>query len=127
MQASCRATRDPSWGHPRCGLGAVGAVLEPFRGHLSPKIDKVSCKLTFEIPPRRTLGGGAASTAKSLGLPLVHCICTPQGMAPEVPGQGKAPWCFAFSPDKKRVVSGSEDTLVRVWDVETGALVSSLA
>ena len=26
-------TRDPSWGHPRCGLGAVGAVLEPFRGH----------------------------------------------------------------------------------------------
>ena len=50
-------TRDPSWGHPRCGLGAVGAVLEPFCGHLSPKIDKVSCTLTFEIHSRRTLGG----------------------------------------------------------------------
>ena len=36
------STRDPSWGHPRCGLGAVGAVLEPFCGHLSPNIDKVS-------------------------------------------------------------------------------------
>ena len=45
------------WGYPRCGLGAVGAVLEPFCGHLSPKLDRVPCKLTFEIPPRRTLGG----------------------------------------------------------------------
>ena len=35
------ATEGPLWGHPRCGLGAVGAVLEPFCGHLSPKIDKV--------------------------------------------------------------------------------------
>ena len=46
------ATQDPSWGHPRCGLGAVGAVLEPFLGRLSPKIDKVSCKLTFEMSTR---------------------------------------------------------------------------
>ena len=45
------------WGYPRCGLGAVGAVLEPFCGHLSPKIDKVSSKLTFEIPPPRALRG----------------------------------------------------------------------
>ena len=44
-------------GIPRCGLGAVGAVLEPFRGHFSPKIDMVSKKLTFEIPPRRASGG----------------------------------------------------------------------
>ena len=44
------ATKDPMWGYPRCGLGAVGAVLEPFCGHLSPKNDKVSSKLTFEYP-----------------------------------------------------------------------------
>ena len=37
----CVATEGPMRGHPRCGLGAVGAVLEPFCGHLSPKIDKV--------------------------------------------------------------------------------------
>ena len=36
------ATKGPMWGYPRCGLGAVGAVLEPFCGHLSPKLDKVS-------------------------------------------------------------------------------------
>ena len=35
-------TKGPMWGYPRCGLGAVGAVLEPFCGHLSPKNDKVS-------------------------------------------------------------------------------------
>ena len=37
-----RATKGPMWGYPRCGLGAVGVVLEPFCGHLSPKLDKVS-------------------------------------------------------------------------------------
>jgi len=57
------------WGYPRCGLGAVGAVLEPFCGHLSPKIDKVSWKLTFEIPPRRTLGGHPSDTRSSRGPP----------------------------------------------------------
>jgi len=29
-----------------------------------------------------------------------------------------------FSLDGKRVVSGSEDTLVKIWDAETGAEVS---
>jgi len=31
----------------------------------------------------------------------------------------------AFSPDGNRVVSGSGDTFVKIWDVATGALVSS--
>ena len=31
-----------------------------------------------------------------------------------------------FSPNGKRVASGSEDGLVKIWDTETGALVSSL-
>jgi len=26
----------------------------------------------------------------------------------------------AYSPDGKRMVSGSNDTTVRIWDVETG-------
>ena len=32
----------------------------------------------------------------------------------------------AFSPDGTRVVSGSLDRLVKVWDVETGAEVGSV-
>ena len=34
-------TNGPWWGHSRCGLGAVGAVLEPFCGRLSPKVDEI--------------------------------------------------------------------------------------
>ena len=30
-----------------------------------------------------------------------------------------------FSADGNRVVSGSDDTFVKIWDVATGALVSS--
>jgi len=31
----------------------------------------------------------------------------------------------SFSPNGNRVVSGSTDNLVRIWDTETGAEVSS--
>ena len=35
-------TEGPMWGHPMPVLGALGPFLEPFCGHLSPKLDKVS-------------------------------------------------------------------------------------
>ena len=31
----------------------------------------------------------------------------------------------AFSPSAKLIVSGSSDQLVKIWDTETGTLVSS--
>ena len=35
------------WGYPVFVLGAISSFLEPFRGHLSPKIDKVYEELTL--------------------------------------------------------------------------------
>ena len=34
---------------------------------------------------------------------------------------------IAFSRDGTRIVSGSDDSLVKIWNVETGALVSTHA
>ena len=45
------------WGYPRLVLGALGSFLEPFFGHVLPKVNNFCSKLTFEIPPRRALGG----------------------------------------------------------------------
>ena len=44
-------------------------------------------------------------------------VCTLRGHAYSV-------LSVAFSPDGKRIVSGSQDNLVKVWDAETGAEVS---
>ena len=32
---------------------------------------------------------------------------------------------FSISPDGKRIVCGSEDTLVKIWDTDTGSEVRS--
>ena len=44
------STKDPMWGHPMLVLGALCSFLEPFCGHSSPKINKVSEELTLRYP-----------------------------------------------------------------------------
>ena len=60
-------TKGPMWGYLRPVLGAVDPLLEPFRGHLSPKTDKVCEKNDFEIPPRRALRGTGQVVLSCLG------------------------------------------------------------
>ena len=38
------------WGYPVPVLGAISPFLEPFRGYLSPKVDKVYRNLTLRYP-----------------------------------------------------------------------------
>ena len=64
------------------------------------------------------------------------CICTTQrkdtGVEvvrnPDCPviGHAGVVRSVAFSPDGNRVVSASEDNMVKIWDTETGAEVISL-
>ena len=49
----------------------------------------------------------------------VRCqMCTLTGHSGEVNS-------VAISPDGKRIVSGADDDLVKIWDTDTGAEVSS--
>ena len=41
-------------------------------------------------------------------------------------GHSKCVKFVSFSPDGSRIASGSEDRLVKIWDVENGAEVSNL-
>ena len=40
-------------------------------------------------------------------------------------GHSDAVSCVDFSPNGNRVVSGSDDTFVKIWDTETGVEVSN--
>jgi len=60
------------------------------------------------------------------------CICTKSDLHPYlvrdpecVAGHSGPVFSVAFSPNGKRVVSGSKDNLVKIWDTETGTKVSS--
>jgi WD40 repeat protein/tRNA A-37 threonylcarbamoyl transferase component Bud32 len=43
-----------------------------------------------------------------------------------LPGHQETVRCLAFTPDGKRLISGSDDKSLRVWDPETGALLNTL-
>jgi hypothetical protein len=80
-------------------------------------------------PDASFLSRGAASTAQALGLPLVQWVGKPQGGGPgsyTLAGHSKFVECLAFSVDGKRAVTESGDTLLKIWNVETGAEVSIL-
>ena len=78
-------------------------------------------------PDANFLSRGAASTAKVLGVPLVRWVGKPQGRVPgsyTPAGHSGDVISLSFSWDGKWVATGSEDSLMKIWDVATGAEVS---
>ena len=83
----------------------------------------------FQEPDGSLFVRGAASTAQALGLQLVQWVGKPGGRYAgfcTLTGHAHYVSSVAFSPCGKWVVSGSWDKLVKVWNAETGAEVSSL-
>jgi len=77
-------------------------------------------------PDASFLSRGAVSTAQILGLPLVRWAGKPQGRYPglcSLDGHWSHVRAVAFSADGTRVVSGSNDGSVKVWNADTGAEV----
>ena len=80
-------------------------------------------------PDASFLSRGAASTAQSLRLELVQWVGKPQGRYSgpyTLPGHAGRVYAVALSRDGKRAASASHDMLVKIWNTETGAEVSSL-
>jgi len=77
-------------------------------------------------PDASFMSRGATSTAEALGLPLVRWVGKPQGRVREldtISGHSTHVHCVAISPDGKHLVTGSDDTLVKIWNSETGTEV----
>jgi len=104
-----------------------GAFLEKsggVKGNLQEWLQAAS-----QEPNASFLSRGAASTAQSLGLALVEWVGKPQGRYPgsyALTGHLDIVQSVALSRDGKRAASASDDRLVKIWNAETGAEVSSL-
>jgi WD40 repeat protein len=80
-------------------------------------------------PDASFLSRGAASTAQSLGLALIRWVGKPQRRylgSCALTGHAGIVQSVALSRDGKRAASASDDTLVKIWNAETGAEVSLL-
>jgi len=105
--------------------GAFLAKSLGWKGSLQEWLQAAS-----QEPDASFLSRGATSTAQSLGLQQVRWVAKPQGGYPEsyaLPGHSKGVITMALSRDGTRAASASPyDLLVKIWNAETGAEVSSL-
>ena len=94
-----------------CGTRCLGSVLGPLEGHTS----EVRC---------RFLGTGRAS-CPGLGTRPCGCGTRVSGECVLGPLEGHTGWVWSvsFSGDGSRIVSGSWDNTVRVWDAVSGECV----
>jgi hypothetical protein len=104
-----------------------GAFLKKWEGRKGDLQEWLQA--ASQEPDGSFLSRGATSTAQRLGLALVQWVSKPQGRYPglyTLPGHSLQVTSVALSRDGKRAASASNDMLVKIWNTETGAEVSSL-
>ena len=106
--------------------GTSSDPINPSGGTLHEWLQAAS-----QEPDASFLSRGAVRTALALGLPLVHWIGKPQRRFTsafyELPSHSSRVSAVAISPNGKRIVTGSTDGRLKIWDAATGVEVSSFA
>ena len=113
----------------RVFLKNINAFLQKWWGRLGAYQNgslHQSLQAASQEPDSSFLSRGSASTAQILGLPLVKWLGKPQGRFPGLRTLGNLfgpVYSVSFSPDGTHIITGSGDSLLKLWDAATGAEV----
>lgn len=116
--------------HNAGGAGAVGdGATEDFSGLSRDGKVRVVAQLASQERQESAVWQSFLSSTSLRKERVLSWSNKPSGLDPlltSLAGHSDSVSSIAISPDGKRVITGSSDHLVKIWEVETGALVSSL-
>jgi WD40 repeat protein len=96
--------RRPRWGH-RCAFSPDGKLMVADHVLWTLEDQKKARLVLAEVPTGKALRQFAERTGGAAGTGTAHAL--------------------AFSPDGKHLASADDDFMIRLWDVESGCVISS--